>query len=137
MKRGPKSLFFRLEEPTEEQLMVEIDEFFGSLERALIDPTFEDFVAAAKIFFAPVIRKALQRTKAENRSIRKANNKRRGTAEKAKKAALVMANELTEKHRHLRMARRKSQLADLVSKGLKQQGIVAKPNTVRHWLAEK
>ena len=136
MKRSPKSLGFRIEEPTEEQLMAEIEKYFFTLMHSLRNPTVEDFVAAAKIFFAPVIRKALQRTKAENRSIRKANIKRRRTAEKGKKAALAIAAELKEKHRHLGMARRKSQLAGLVSKELKQQGIIAKPNTVRHWLTE-
>jgi hypothetical protein len=131
-----KSLSFRLDEPTEEQLMTEIDEFFFALMHSLRNPTVEDFVAAAKMFFAPVIRKALQRTKAENRSIQKANRKRQRTAEGAKKTALVIAAGLRKKHRHLLMARRKSQLADLVSKELKRQGIIAKPNTVRHWLSE-
>jgi hypothetical protein len=85
MKRRPKSLFLRNEEPTEEQLMAEIDEFFFGLMHGLRNPTVEDFVAGAKIFFGPVIRKALERTKAENRSIQKANRKRHGIAEKSKK----------------------------------------------------
>jgi hypothetical protein len=136
MKRGPKSLWLRNEEPTEEQLMSEIDEYFFGLWHTLRNPTLEDFVAAAKIFFAPVIRKALQRTKAEDRSIRKANRKRQVTRAKEKNTALVIAAQLREKRRDLRMPRRKSQLADLVSKELKRQGIIAKPNTVRHWLTD-
>src|SRR5262245_48890187 len=120
MKRGPKSLFFRLETPTEEQLMAEIDEFFFAHWHSLRNPTLEDFVAAAKIFFAPVIRKALQRTKAEDRSIRKANRKRLVTTAKKKNTALAIAARLREKHQRLRMPRRKSQLADLVSKELKR-----------------
>ena len=136
MKRKPKSLFFRNEELTEEQLMAEIDEFFFSLMHSLRNPTIEDFIAATKIFFAPVIRKALQRDKVENRSIRKANSKRQGTSEKAKKAALVIATSVLQERRDLRLPRRKSQLADLVSKRLLKQGIIAKPNTVRHWLTE-
>jgi hypothetical protein len=136
MKRGPKSLFFRIEEPTEEQLMAEVDEFYFSLMRSLRNPTLEDFIAATKIFFAPVIRKALERTKAENRSIRQANSKRHGTSKSKKGAALDMATSVLQERRDLRLPRRMSQLADVVSKRLKQQGIIAKPNTVRHWLTE-
>ena len=69
MKR--KSLSFRLEQPTEEELLAEIEEFFTSLSLTLRDFTVADFIAAAKIFFAPVTRKALQRTKAEQRSLGK------------------------------------------------------------------
>ena len=136
MKRGPRSLFFRNEIPTEEQLMAEIDEFFYAHFHSLKNPTVEDFVAAAKIFFGPVIRKALERTKAENSSIRKANRTRHVTADKTKKAALIVAAGLMQKQRSLRLPRRRSQLAALVSKGLKQQGIIRKPETVRHWLIE-
>jgi hypothetical protein len=136
MKRKLKSLFFRNEEPTEEQLMAEVDEFFFALRHSLRNPTIEDFIAATKIFFAPVIRKALGRTKAENRSIREANIKRQWTSEKKKKAALVIAASVLQERRDLRLPRRRSQLADVVSKRLKQQGITAKPDTVRHWLAE-
>jgi hypothetical protein len=57
MKR--KSLSFRLEEPTEEELHAEIEEHFTWLSLNLKNFTVADFIAAAKIFFAPVIRKAL------------------------------------------------------------------------------
>jgi hypothetical protein len=120
MKR--KSLSFRLEEPTEKELLAEIDEFFFSLMHSLRNPTVEDFVAAAKIFFAPVVRKALQRTKAENRSVRKANSDRQWKSKRAKKAALVVAARLMQEHPQYRLSRRRSRLADAVSKRTKEAG---------------
>jgi hypothetical protein len=75
-----KSLWFKLNEPTEEQLFAEIDEFFSSLEHALINPTSEDYAAAAKIFFAPPVRKALKRTVLETQTLRARNQQARQRA---------------------------------------------------------
>ena len=135
MKRA-KSLFFRNEEPTEEQLMAEIDEHFTSLSLSLKDFTVADFIAAAKIFLAPVIRKALQRTKAD-RSLWGATKGRQCKAEQKKKAALFIAARLMEKNPQLRLPRKLTQLANAVTKELKRQG--ANPpstRTLRRWLAE-
>jgi hypothetical protein len=134
MKR--RSLSFRLEEPTEEELHAEIEQFFTSLSLTLKDFTVADFIAAAKIFFAPVIRKGVQRTKAEQRSLGKANRDSQWKSEKTKKAALLIAACLMRKHPRYQLARRRSQLADAVSKALKKEGIVKKPRTIRGWLAE-
>lgn len=85
---------------------------------------------------APSLRKAKRRAEAEQRSLGQANENRQWKSERTKKAALVIANELIQKNPRLGMSRRTSQLADLVSKRLKQQDIIKTPRTIRGWLAE-
>jgi hypothetical protein len=75
-----KSLFFRLDKLTEEQLFAEIDEYYHALSRTLINFTVDDFIAATKVFFAPVIRKALARTNVEDATIGEGNKRARRKA---------------------------------------------------------
>src|SRR5258708_39554211 len=80
MKRR-KSLFFRLEEPTEEQLFAEFDEYFFALSESLINFTVEDAATAVKVFFTPVIRKMLKRIKSQNLTLVATNRRRTDDAQ--------------------------------------------------------
>jgi hypothetical protein len=134
MKR--KSLFFRLDELTEEQLFAEIDEYYYALANGLKNFTVDDFIAATKVFFAPVIRKALARTNVEDATIGEGNKRRMRVAETKRKAALIVAARLLKKKPLLRRVT-KSQLAKHVANELKRNGgQPPSPRTIRRWLSE-
>jgi hypothetical protein len=134
MKR--KSLFFRLKEPTEEQLLAEIDEFFFALSHSLINPTAEDFAAAAKIFFGPPIRKVLKRAEASRREATKVNESQRERTNRRKRIAHSIIADLIKKDPYLRLPRKQSRLANDVRARWPKYDTAPAISTLRHWLAE-
>jgi hypothetical protein len=131
-----KSLFFTLEEPTEKQLLAEIDEFFCSLERTLINPTAEDFAAAAKIFFVPIIRKALKRAEASRREAKKVNENHRETTNRRKRTARTIIEGAIKKDPSLRLRGKQTKLAKRVQAGWPKHDKLPAIRPLRHWLAE-
>jgi hypothetical protein len=134
--KKPKSLFFRLEEPTVETIFAEYEEGLFAFS---INPNFslQDLVNFTKHFFAPAVHAYLSRAKLEDNSLGQANRKRRQEAEQRKRTALVVAARLLSESKVLRLARKKSELALRVHKQLAKDGIKPPPQrTIRRWLDE-
>jgi hypothetical protein len=82
---------------------------------------------------APLIQKEKKRSETARRIIEEVNKNRANN----KKTALVIAAQLMQKHRHLRLPRKASELAKEVRTQLvKRGGEQPKVRTLRRWLAE-
>src|SRR5262249_37431852 len=101
------------------------------------DFTVADFIAAAKIFFAPVTHKALTRTLIENRAFEKATEARQQKVAEEKEAALAIAARLLAQHPELRGARKASQLAEKVREELAKRGKPKSVRVLRRWFANQ
>jgi hypothetical protein len=126
--KKPKSLFFRLKEPTEETIFAEYEEALFTYPLN----TLEDVVKLTKFFFGPAVRSYLTRIKLEANTLGQANWQRTQAAEQRKRRALVVAAHLIKEKAVLRLPRKKSELARRVWKDLAKDGCKPPPErTIR------
>jgi hypothetical protein len=136
MKKRGESLFFRLDEPTEDQLFAEFDEYFFACSRTLINFTVEDAAAVVKVFFAPVIRTMLKRIESQNRTLVASNRGRTDNAQAKYQKYRGIALKLYEQDPALKRAK-KEKLAKEVRAVLARRGTSVSTKTIKRALSPK
>jgi hypothetical protein len=119
MKKAKRQWIER-EFPTEEEVLADLSELLSALMHNVRDFTAEEAAAAAMVFLAPSIRKALTRAKIEEEARLKAGDKRGSAALLRKRTTLALAARLQAEQDDLRKIRKKHQLAISVHKKLTQ-----------------
>jgi NADPH-dependent 2,4-dienoyl-CoA reductase/sulfur reductase-like enzyme len=139
MKRERR--WIRLEFPTEEQVFAEFEEellAFRTAFHAGVTIPIKDAVLVARGFFGPAVKAYLARKRLEADHFEKHNRDLSQAADQRKGPALVIADRLLKEQRSLRLARKKSQLGELVHKELKEKHGNAPPlRTIRRWVSER